>query len=302
MVHYSSCPVCGSNEIEIFLQAKDYTVSGKFFPVIQCKKCTAAFTNNIPAPNEIGAYYKSENYISHSDTAQGLVNKLYHKVRNITLVSKKNMVTRFTQKTTGTILDIGCGTAAFLHTMKSAGWQITGLEPDNTAREKAQSLYQIAPLPSENFKTLPANSFDAITLWHVLEHVHDLQGYLQQIKILLKPAGKLFVAVPNYTCYDATKYGQYWAAYDVPRHLYHFSPSSISVLIQAHQLKVVAVKPMWFDSFYVSMLSEKYKTGNTNLISAFLTGFISNVKAFMNTQKCSSVIYIIEHENNPVLI
>ncbi|MBK7735567.1 MAG: class I SAM-dependent methyltransferase [Chitinophagaceae bacterium] len=302
MVHYSSCPVCGSNEIEIFLQAKDYTVSGKFFPVIQCKKCTAAFTNNIPAPNEIGAYYKSENYISHSDTAQGLVNKLYHKVRNITLVSKKNMVTRFTQKTTGTILDIGCGTAAFLHTMKSAGWQITGLEPDNTAREKAQSLYQIAPLSSENFKTLPANSFDAITLWHVLEHVHDLQGYLQQIKILLKPAGKLFVAVPNYTSYDAKKYGLYWAAYDVPRHLYHFSPSSISVLIQAHQLKVVAVKPMWFDSFYVSMLSEKYKTGNTNLISAFLTGFISNVKAFMNTQKCSSVIYIIEHENNPVLI
>ena len=302
MVHYSSCPVCGSNEIEIFLQAKDYTVSGKFFPVIQCKKCTAAFTNNIPAPNEIGAYYKSENYISHSDTAQGLVNKLYHKVRNITLVSKKNMVTRFTQKTTGTILDIGCGTAAFLHTMKSAGWQITGLEPDNTAREKAQSLYQIAPLPSENFKTLPANSFDAITLWHVLEHVHDLQGYLQQIKILLKPAGKLFVAVPNYTSYHAKKYGLYWAAYDVPRHLYHFSPSSISVLIQAHQLKVVAVKPMWFDSFYVSMLSEKYKTGNTNLISAFLTGFISNVKAFMNTQKCSSVIYIIEHENNPVLI
>lgn len=285
-----------------FLQAIDYTVSGKFFPVIQCKKCTAAFTNNIPAPNEIGAYYKSENYISHSDTAQGLVNKLYHKVRNITLVSKKNMVTRFTQKTTGTILDIGCGTAAFLHTMKSAGWQITGLEPDNTAREKAQSLYQIAPLPSENFKTLPANSFDAITLWHVLEHVHDLQGYLQQIKILLKPAGKLFVAVPNYTSYDAKKYGQYWAAYDVPRHLYHFSPASISALIQAHQLKVVAVKPMWFDSFYVSMLSEKYKTGNTNLISAFLTGFISNVKAFMNTQKCSSVIYIIEHENNPVLI
>jgi len=135
-----------------------------------------------------------------------------------------------------------------------------------------------------------------------LEHVHDLQGYLQQIKILLKPAGKLFVAVPNYTSYDAKKYGLYWAAYDVPRHLYHFSPSSISVLIQAHQLKVVAVKPMWFDSFYVSMLSEKYKTGNTNLISAFLTGFISNVKAFMNTQKCSSVIYIIEHENNPVLI
>lgn len=301
MVHYSSCPVCGSNEIEIFLQAKDYTVSGKFFPVIQCKKCTAAFTNNIPAPNEIGAYYKSENYISHSDTAQGLVNKLYHKVRNITLVSKK-YGNPFYSKTTGTILDIGCGTAAFLHTMKSAGWQITGLEPDNTAREKAQSLYQIAPLSSENFKTLPANSFDAITLWHVLEHVHDLQGYLQQIKILLKPAGKLFVAVPNYTSYDAKKYGLYWAAYDVPRHLYHFSPSSISVLIQAHQLKVVAVKPMWFDSFYVSMLSEKYKTGNTNLISAFLTGFISNVKAFMNTQKCSSVIYIIEHENNPVLI
>ncbi len=294
MIYYSSCPVCGSNEIENYLQAKDYTVSGKVFPVIQCKKCTAAFTNNIPALQDIGAFYKSNNYISHSDTAKGLVNKLYHQVRNITLVSKKKLVTRFTQKSTGNILDIGCGTAAFLHTMKLAGWQITGLEPDDNAREKAQSLYQISPLPSENFKTLPANSFDAITLWHVLEHVHDLHGYLQQIKVLLKPTGKLFVAIPNYTSYDATKYGQYWAAYDVPRHLYHFSPASITALMIAHQLKVAAIKPMWFDSFYVCLLSEKYKTGNTNLFSAFLTGFVSNVKALMNTQKCSSVIYIIE--------
>lgn len=298
MVHYSSCPVCGSKEIINFLQAKDYTVTGEIFPIIQCQTCTTAFTNNIPVLHEIGRYYQSKEYISHSDSSEGIVNKLYHKVRSITLISKKNLVKHHTKKSSGNILDIGCGTAAFLHTMKMAGWQITGLEPDEKAREKAQTLYQIPALPSENLFTLPPQSFDAIALWHVLEHVHPLHEYLAQIRTLLKPGGKLFIAVPNYTSYDAKHYAEFWAAYDVPRHLYHFSPKSVTLLMHAHQLKVSAIKPMWFDSFYVSMLSEKYKTGKSNLVKACFTGLISNTKALLKTQKCSSLIYIIEQQNN----
>ncbi len=298
MVHYSSCPICGSKDVEDFLKAKDYTVTGEIFPIQKCKNCTGAFTNDVPASPEIGAYYQSENYISHSDTSKGLVNSLYHKVRNHTLHSKKRLVLNSTQKQSGHVLDIGCGTAAFLNTMKNAGWQITGVEPDATAREKAHALYNISPLPSEDLKTLPGQSFDAITLWHVLEHVHDLHGYLHQIKTLLKPNGKIFIAVPNYTAFDARHYHEYWAAYDVPRHLYHFSPKSIAVLMNMHQLNVVALKPMWFDSFYVSLLSEKYKTGRTNLLSACITGFFSNLKAGFNTQKCSSVIYIAGQEKS----
>ena len=202
------------------------------------------------------------------------------------------MVKRFTAKKKGNILDIGSGTGAFLHTMRLANWQITGLEPDETARQKALELYGVQLNSPENLYALPPNNFDAVTMWHVLEHVHDLHGYINQINNLLKRGGKIFIAVPNYTCYDEEIYKEYWAAYDVPRHLYHFSPGAMKELLELHGLSIEAVKPMWYDSFYVSLLSEKYKTGKPNPAKAFLNGILSNSKALINTKKCSSVIYI----------
>ena len=292
-MHYSHCPVCKTGSIAEIFSAKDNTVSHKIFAVWQCNACTARFTQDVPEQDAIGAYYASENYISHSDTKEGFINKLYHAVRRKTLASKMQLIQTETGKQQGNILDVGCGTGAFLHTMQGAGWKVTGLEPDETARAKAGSLYQVNTLPSPEIFNLAAGSFDAITMWHVLEHVHQLHEYVTQLKKLLTEKGKLFIAVPNYTSKDAQAYKENWAAYDVPRHLYHFSPQSMKILMKMHGLQVNKMKPMWFDSFYVSMLSEEYKNGKGNIINAFWNGLISNIKAVFKKEKCSSVIYII---------
>lgn len=297
MIAYISCPNCGNENISFVLSAKDYTVSGEQFEIWECKNCTQRFTQNIPGKEEIGKYYQSENYISHSDTSKGLINNLYHKVRKRTLLQKRNLVENTTGKKAGSILDIGAGTGAFLHTMKLSNWKITGLEPDESARKKAVELYDLNLKKTEEFVCLPAESFDAITMWHVLEHVHDLHEYIQQLRFLLKAEGKIFIAVPNYMSYDAQHYKQFWAAYDVPRHLYHFSPKSMKTLLESHEMKVDKMKPMWYDSVYVSMLSEQYKTGKSHPASALISGIFSNVKALFNTQRCSSIIYIITKQN-----
>ena len=293
MIHYTSCPVCKSELIQEQLTAIDHTVSQKKFSIWQCNACTARFTQDVPDQDAIGVYYASDNYISHSDTKKGIINSLYHLVRKRTLNSKRRLVINETGIMKGFILDIGCGTGAFLNTMKEADWAITGLEPDVVARNKAAELYGIHPQePGKLFALKPA-SFNAITLWHVLEHVHELHEYIKQVETLLAPNGKLFIAVPNYTSKDAEMYKENWAAYDVPRHLYHFSPQSMQTLLSIHGMQLTAVKAMWFDSFYVSMLSEQYKNGKGNIIKAVLNGFISNLIAWGNVRKCSSVIYVV---------
>jgi 2-polyprenyl-3-methyl-5-hydroxy-6-metoxy-1,4-benzoquinol methylase len=292
MILYDACPSCGQKNIVSILSSEDYTVSHKRFDIWECKNCTLRFTQNVPAADEISPYYQSENYISHSDTNKGLINTLYHKVRNRTLVQKRKMIQKLTGKSMGNILDVGGGTGAFLNTMQQAGWQTTGLEPDETARRKALELYNLNLESSGKLFSLPPQSFDAITMWHVLEHVHELHAYIKKLKELLKPGGKLFIAVPNYTCYDEKTYKEFWAAYDVPRHLYHFSPASMKTLLSSHSMQVNNIKPMRYDSFYVSMLSEKYKTGKSNFLKAFIVGSISNFKAMFNKEKCSSVIYV----------
>ena len=293
MIHYSSCPVCTGTDLEEHLSVKDHSVSQKTFFIWHCNNCSLRFTQDIPAQEEAALYYQSENYISHTNTKQGFINQLYHIVRRLTLSSKKRLVIAQTSKHRGKILDIGCGTGAFLHTMEKDGWHVTGLEPDAAARGKARELYQLEPQSVQHLFELAPASYDAITLWHVLEHVHELQAYIKQVALLLQPGGKLFIAVPNYTSYDAAVYKEYWAAWDVPRHLYHFSPASMKKLLNRHGLCLDAVKPMWFDSFYVSMLSEKYKNGKGNMIRACWIGFLSNLKAMRNNEKCSSLIYII---------
>lgn len=290
MVHYKECPVCGSASIQQMLTVTDHSCSKEQFSVWNCGSCSFAFTQDVPAQEEIGRYYQFENYVSHTDTKKGLVNRLYHWVRNYTLKGKQRIIQKATGLKNGHILDIGCGTGAFLNRMQQNGWQVTGLEPDKTARDVAMQQYQVAArLPEELFQ-LPVNSFDAITMWHVLEHVHQLKEYIQQIHRLLKPGGTLVIAVPNYTAHDARVYKEFWAAWDVPRHLYHFSPNAMEHLLQQGKFGVQRMLPMWFDSVYVSMLSEKYRKGN--IVRAVFTGMISNIKALFNRRKCSSIIYL----------
>ena len=242
---------------------------------------------------DIARYYQSTDYISHSDTKKGLINRLYHLVRRYTLHTKRKLIERRTGIKKGTLLDIGAGSGAFMNHMRLEGWKVTGIEQDQQASANAKSLYDLTLHGLDGFFNLPAASFNAITMWHVLEHVHDLHEYIEQIKKLLAPAGKIFIAVPNYTSYDAGKYGKFWAAYDVPRHLYHFSPAAMAVLLESHGMKIDHIQPMWFDSFYVSLLSEKYRSGHPNLFRGVYNGLLSNSQAISNGRRASSIIYII---------
>ncbi len=271
---------------------KDHSVSGETFDLWECDGCTLRFTQDVPDATAIGRYYQSAAYISHTNTRAGLVNKLYHLVRNRTLSQKKKLICSATGLEKGRLLDIGAGVGAFPAYMKNAGWSVTGLEPDDSTRKTARQTYNIDLEPAEKLFSLDHGSYDAITLWHVLEHVHDLHGYLSKIRQLLKPGGRLFIAVPNYTSYDAAHYGSDWAAYDMPIHLYHFSPAAMKILLSKHGLSLVTTRPMWFDSFYVSLLSEKYKTGKQQLLKGFLHGLKSNLQSGKNHLRCSSLIYV----------
>lgn len=289
------CPVCLSQHTTTAFEAQDYTVSGEMFHVWKCNDCTFHFTAPVPPESEIGKYYKSEDYISHSNTSRGLINRAYQTVRNITLRSKRKLITRNTGKSKGKLLDIGCGTGNFLNNMKQAGWDVSGIEPSPEAREQAQKNFGITPMDPAKLYNLPDGKYDAVTMWHVLEHVYDLDGYMKKIRSLLAPGGKAFIAVPNHLSVDAVKYGPGWAAWDVPRHLYHFNPHSMEVLLKRSGFRLLGMKRMPFDSFYVSMLSEKYRKGG--MIAGVWTGFRSWVAALVNKRRCSSLIYIIEPIN-----
>jgi 2-polyprenyl-3-methyl-5-hydroxy-6-metoxy-1,4-benzoquinol methylase len=292
-INYTLCPVCGSAGIAEALKVKDNSVSQEYFHIYHCSNCQVRFTQNAPTEEAIGAYYKSENYISHTDTAKGLINRIYRSVRNYSINQKTKLIKTVTGLSKGSLLDVGSGTGYFAAAIKNEGWDVTALEPDEGARKIAIEQHSLKEIPVAELFSLPDNKFDAITLWHVLEHVHDVNKYVTAFKNLLNENGKLFIAVPNYTSWDAKEYGENWAAYDVPRHLYHFTPHTMKLLMMQQGLRIVDMKPMWFDSFYVSLLSSKYKNGSTNWIGALWTGMISNFKAMNDVKKCSSVIYII---------
>ncbi|MGV6860797.1 MAG: class I SAM-dependent methyltransferase [Putridiphycobacter sp.] len=287
LVNIESCPVCGGKSFDPFLTCKDYTVSQKNFNIVTCEACQFHFTNPIPSINEIGEYYKSESYVSHSSTNKGLINKIYQRVRKYTLKQKVKLVAAESKGKNH--LDIGAATGHFLNATKNAGFNAKGLEPDADARNLAKELFNVNIAPIEDLYKLEENSQDVITMWHVLEHVYHLRDDIHQINKLLKDDGVLIVAVPNMSSFDAKKYKAHWAAYDVPIHLYHFQPKDIKHLFEQYDMRVDKILPMKFDAYYVSMLSEKYKGGN--IISAFFTGWLSNLKA--NNETYSSQIYII---------
>ncbi|MEI6019587.1 MAG: class I SAM-dependent methyltransferase [Bacteroidota bacterium] len=292
MIQINACPVCGQNTPSPFLTCKDYTVSGTTFNISACNNCGFKYTNPIPEPENLGRYYQSEEYISHSDTDKGLVAKLYKIVRSYTIWKKLNMVNKLVAR--GTILDYGCGTGAFLGACKKDGWKTIGIEPDAGARKIAgNSLSELYDSKEALIKENNSINFDIISLWHVLEHVVDLKQTLEILTSKLNKEGALIIALPNYKSFDANHYHEHWAAYDVPRHLYHFDKSSVSKLMATYGFELQNTLPMLFDSFYVSLLSEKYKNGKGNLLKAFGIGLISNIKALFSREH-SSHIYIFK--------
>lgn len=273
-----------------YLACKDYTVSNEEFAVLIDKETNLLVTSPRPKDEDLGAYYESEDYISHSDAKKSLFDRLYQFVRNYTLKQKIKLIDSF-EVSEKKVLDIGAGTGDFLAACKKHGWKVEGVEPNTKARDLA-SLKLTSNLKS-NIADLAGQQFDIITMWHVLEHVPNLTVYVSQLKKLLKPNGTLIVAVPNHESFDAQYYGRFWAAYDVPRHLWHFSQKAMTKLFAIERMNVVKTLPMKFDAFYVSLLSEKYRNGKMNPLKAFYIGLRSNMKA-RRTNQYSSLIYVIK--------
>lgn len=282
------------NKKPIYLTLKDYSVSGEEFQLLYNKDMDMLETFPRPNVEKLSEYYKSEDYISHTDAKRNLFERVYHLVRRMSLKRKLKLINSF-QTEGKRLLDIGCGTGDFLETAKLNNWQVTGVEPNERARTIANSKTKNAVYDISYLETLEGNSFDVITLWHVLEHLPNLEVHVKLLKRLLKPNGTLVIAVPNFRSYDAQYYKNYWAAYDVPRHLWHFSITSISKLFHEEQLKLIDVLPMKFDAYYVSLLSEKYKLGNMNPIKAFWIGWLSNLKGY-RSKEYSSHIYVLKQD------
>lgn len=291
MIHYTHCPVCDHTEFKVSLKAKDHTVSGEEFSILQCQNCNFLFTQDIPDQHEIGRYYESENYVSHTDTKKNLFFRLYAQVRNITLQQKLQLINRLSAPTKE-IMDVGSGTGYFPAYMQKAGWMIKALEPSSTAREVCLRQHGIQAEDPQAIYTMSPESVSVITLWHVMEHVHDLNSYFSRFFSILKPGGFLVIAVPNPESYDAKSFGAEWAAWDVPRHLYHFTPATMKRLAEKHGFSLIQTSPMWFDALYVSMLSKEIQ--NRSKWSGLLNGLASNLHALTNKSQTSSLIYIIQ--------
>jgi 2-polyprenyl-3-methyl-5-hydroxy-6-metoxy-1,4-benzoquinol methylase len=287
----TTCPICNGTTFDLFDRCSDFTTSKEEFSIVKCRGCNFLITNPRPDANSIGKYYKSDSYISHTNSSKTLIDKLYKVVRAFTLRWKLNLVNA--QKPVGKILDYGCGTGEFLATCKRANWDCYGVEPSAEARKKATEFTNLPITRSLN--EMDQTKFDIITLWHVLEHIDNLNEKLSELKSFLKEDGIIFIAVPNHESLDAKIYTSYWAGYDVPRHLWHFSQENIKRLFTSHQLHLTKVIPMKQDSFYVSILSEKYRYPNRNsllnLMKGFIVGLRSNLAAGKN-KNYSSLVYI----------
>lgn len=282
-----------SKNLKNYLKVKDNSVSKETFELLYDENLDLLITSPQPSENDLGRYYESDDYISHTDGKRSVFEKAYHFIKNIALKNKLSLINDL-QKSKGNLLDIGAGTGDFLLVARQKGWKTVGIEPS----EKAKTIAQRKGVElKSNLSDFADHSFDVITMWHVLEHVPNLENQIKELKRLVKPNGSIIIAVPNFKSFDAKYYKEFWAAYDVPRHLWHFSKTAIEQLFAQQDLRLEKILPMKFDSFYVSLLSEKYKTGKMNYIKAFSIGLKSNLKA-KNNFEYSSHIYLLKNAKN----
>jgi 2-polyprenyl-3-methyl-5-hydroxy-6-metoxy-1,4-benzoquinol methylase len=280
---------------KFFLTVKDYSVSKETFDLYYDQDLDMLITSPQPSPENLGRYYESNDYISHTDSKRSLFEKAYHFVKGIALKNKLNLI-NYCSSAKGKLLDIGAGTGDFLLTAKNNGWNTIGVEPN----QKAKSIAINKGIQfSETTQDLENHSFDVITMWHVLEHVPNLETQIKELKRLVKPNGTIIIAVPNFKSYDANYYGKFWAAFDVPIHFWHFSKTAIHLLFEKENIKLEKVLPMKFDSFYVSLLSEKYKNGKMNYVKAIWIGLLSNWKA-KRSSEYSSHIYVLKNSQKVI--
>jgi 2-polyprenyl-3-methyl-5-hydroxy-6-metoxy-1,4-benzoquinol methylase len=295
VVTYKTCPLCDSGNIAGLLKAKDHLLTKEEFSIWKCGACGFIFTQGIPVPDEIGKYYQSQDYVSHSDSRKGMMNKIYHISRSLMLMMKHGMVKNVAKGRK--LLDIGTGTGYFPGFMKKKGFLVTGVEIDPKAREFARKEFGFDVYSPEDFlsKKVPG-SFDVITLWHVLEHLDNFDFYIERMLEQLEPGGSLVIALPNCSSFDARHYKETWAGYDVPRHLWHFTPSTFNKLAEKHGLKLEKMKRLPLDPFYNAMLSEKYRGNKLFMISGVIFGKLAYIESLFNIDKSSSVVYFLSRK------
>jgi len=293
MVHHKICPLCQSEEISVKLNCTDFFISHEVFPIAQCQECGFRFTQDYPDEKEIGRYYESEDYISHSNTSKGFSNKLYQLARNFMLQRKKSIIKKATGLKTGILLDIGSGTGHFADKMKRDGWQVKGVEINEKARSFSKDQFGLDISGPEEISTLQTSLFDCITLWHVLEHFHDPFKYASEIGRLLKQGGVCVVALPNSSSFDAEHYGKFWAAYDIPRHLWHFNPATFRRFADKTGFKVEKTLTLPLDVFYISILSEKYSGSVMSFFFGIAVAKMYWFASIFKKERSSSIIYVL---------
>jgi 2-polyprenyl-3-methyl-5-hydroxy-6-metoxy-1,4-benzoquinol methylase len=292
MIHYNSCPVCFSAEINLEINCVDYFKTNDTFPIWKCSVCGICFTQDRPDDDKLEYYYESDNYISHGNSAGGIINSIYQIVRTFTLNQKRNIVKRESERVAGSLLDIGSGTGHFAAKMKNAGWNVKGIEINKKAREFSISHFGLEVFSPSEISHLHNSEFDCITLWHSLEHFSDLNKQITEIRRLLKSQGVCIVAVPNTTSYDAKHYKKHWAAYDVPRHLWHFTPDALSLLFKNKGFKLRNIRLLPVDVFYISILSERYRKNPIAFFAGIVKGKFFALKTLFNKKGGSSLIYV----------
>lgn len=295
-IHIYTCPICDNSETEPLLTCKDNFATDEEFNLCKCSKCGFGFTQDFPSEKEIGRYYESPDYISHTDTNKGIINWLYHQARKIALKSKSKIVLKYAAIKTGSLIDIGCGTGYFLNHMKRMKWIVTGIEQSEPVRRIAKEKFGLNVQDADYLFQIPENKKNVITMWHVLEHMEHLNKVMNQLYKILTDDSIAVIALPNKNSFDAAHYKSSWAAYDVPRHLWHFSPSDLKLLANKHKFDVVAIKPMYFDAFYISMLSEKNKKTFAGSFVGLCKGWIFFLLSLTNTKRCSSLVYILKKQ------
>lgn len=283
-----NCLICQKDALIHELHTKDYFLSQEEFDLLRCTNCGVIITKPFPSPEKLGSYYDSGEYFSHGGNEKGLVPEIYNFIKGVNIKKKFQQVTK--DLDTGKVLDIGCGIGDFLAYCKKEGWKVSGLEPNEQARKLVLKNHQIEVEDVSEISKLPNEQFDLITLFHVLEHVAEPKDMVSEILRILKPGGRLVIALPNNASWDAKHYKAFWAAWDVPRHLFHFNPKSVSSFMKEFLLEEEMIKPMVWDAFYVSLLSEKYKGKSSPLMRAGFKGLFSNMKAYQNGNY-SSLMY-----------
>lgn len=293
MVHHNVCPLCSSEKIGLQFNCTDHFISKEEFKVYKCSACDFSFTQDYPEESEIARFYESDSYISHSNTSEGFSNKLYRIARSIMLRKKKELIKKITGLKKGTILDIGSGTGYFAGSMKKAGWKVKGIEINEKARIFSISQFGLEIIAPDKITAIEAESFDCITLWHVLEHFHDPFKYTSEIYRLLKPGAVCAIALPNCSSYDAEHYKKFWAAWDVPRHLWHFNPDTFRLFYEKSGFLLEDLRILPLDVFYISQLSEKYKGSSLAFLIGMSKAIVFAFLSVFKKRKSSSVIYIL---------